>query len=188
MNATIKICSICEAELNGKKRWKDAGGNYFCPACWDARLNLAESSPLPTPRQESISTPLMEPPKTAVAGAKPAEIPAPESENVLLKKLGFLLMGILSAAYFDIWPLIQVNNGAQSVSISIKGVFLGWMMLSIGVVAFLPEKIGLTWRRVKGAPVHPREKRLFTSMVVFWVVMTGLTFLYIHSQGYEFKL
>jgi hypothetical protein len=107
-----KACSVCDADLNGQKRVKDAEGNYFCPACWQARLDVQRSTSTAAPIS-AVSKPAA-PPSQPLAHARPsAAVKAPDvlkntpPENVLLQKLGFLAVGLAAVAIFDLWPFTR---------------------------------------------------------------------------------
>lgn len=39
-----KYCCICHADVSLTKRVKDSEGQYYCPACWKARLDAAAAT------------------------------------------------------------------------------------------------------------------------------------------------
>src|ERR1035437_10983319 len=50
--AAEKTCTTCQADVAGKKRFKDAAGNYFCPTCWKAR---GSETPAPPPDSADLA-------------------------------------------------------------------------------------------------------------------------------------
>jgi hypothetical protein len=78
MITAIKVCSICQTDLDGKKRIKDTEGSYFCPRCWEARLSLAGVAEPTPPAVVDVgrSTAPSQPSSTQPPASPPARQPA----------------------------------------------------------------------------------------------------------------
>jgi hypothetical protein len=126
--------------------------------------------------------------QTATVASEQQPTVAAESENPLKIKLGLLAAGLGAIAFFDVWPIIQVSNHVPEISVSYKGMFVGWWALTLALMAMLPERMGFIWKRTKGKPpITLREKILFFAATAIGIGMTVLTGFYISNQGYRVK-
>jgi hypothetical protein len=184
---TLKVCSICREELDGKKRFKDADGTYFCPACWGVRNEIAGAPAAPA-RSIPTSLPAAARPAPA-APALPGVAHTPAAPaKIALQKLGFFAVGIGAVAFFDLWPIYQANTNTPQLSLSLKGILIGWMAFCVSLVAMLPERIGITWTRPPGqvasAAETQRIKVILGVAVGLGFAMSIATDLYIQHLGY----
>jgi hypothetical protein len=112
-----------------------------------------------------------------------------ESQKTLLKVIGFALLGVAAVCFFDLWPMYEAAKGEPSFSITIKGMALGWFILVFSIPAALPTSLtGLSW----GKPTpQTKERHVRNAKIIFGLcaavtlVMTGLTYWFIKSHGYE---
>jgi hypothetical protein len=157
MNSPIKVCSICQTDLDGKKRVKDSEGNYFCPRCWEARTSLGamdeKALPVasasvattpglsvasrPSPARPSASSSVQSTPRDVPPALRRKAIMPPLVMGGILTVLGWAGYIACAVFHYDIFA-----TGNHSVGDDHAGMVRNEFYLALAVILTLVGTVG----------------------------------------------
>ena len=104
-----------------------------------------------------------------------------------VKKIAALVLGLGALGLFAFWPMYQVTQGAEKVSISFKGIVLGAMITAAALNTLLLGNAGIPWKKVPGQTLTPIQRTGIYATVLAALLMVGLVWWFFSMHGYSMK-
>lgn len=111
-----------------------------------------------------------------------------EASSTLLKKLGFLALGLVFLGYTAVWPMYRVSQGEPNITISFKGIAVSALLTAVAFISLLLGERGIPMKKVKGQSLTFIQRMQIAASVALTLVIIAIVWFYFSAHGYNWKV
>jgi hypothetical protein len=112
-------------------------------------------------------------------------IESQQPKNLLLIGIASLVLGVLVLGFFAVWPMYQVTQHANGITIYFKGILLGAFLTVFAINLVLLKGKGIPWKRNPGIPLTRLQIGATIISCIAAMLVAGLVWLFFYQHGYQ---